>query len=374
MKPERRPRVYGSDVLVGTPFTEQKNVDHTSHHSSLTIVRPGAAPYLRPVHARLGAAHRMSARVPLLTALVAAEIAIVLVAAYSFSGAARTFGNGWHAFGMHTMNYAGSALPALEAGSSPNVLIDDMDDGVTVTPSTDGRVHVTDMSYASGWGWSNGQRPKLTMTRTAGGVSISRPSESDDTIEIFGSSREHIDVQVPPNARLSIVHSSGADVTGLNANVAVHSDDGHITVKQIRGNVALATLDGAIEADDVVANSFTASSNDGHIDATALHVVGSGANANLHTDDGHITVAAEFAPGGNYSIASLDGHVNVTLPSTSDLGVTASTDDGRIVRDGKTVADGDGPSNTSFTLGAGSGHLHVSTNDGTIEFTTNGAI
>lgn len=316
----------------------------------------------------------MSARVPLLTALVAAEIAIVLLAVYSFSGVVHTFGNGWGALGMHNVNYVGTALPALEAGSSPNVAIDDVDDGVAVTPSTDGRVHVTDMSYTSGWTWSSGQRPKLTMTRTSNGVSIARPTENDNTFEIFGSSREHIDVEVPPNAHVDIIHSSGAEVTGLNAGVAVHSDDGHIAVKQIRGDVALDSLDGAIDADDVVANSFVASTNDGHIDATVLHVTGRGANAKLHTDDGHITLGAELAPGGNYTVSSMDGHVDVTLASTSDLSVAANTEDGRIVRDGKTVADGDGPSSTSFTLGAGSGHLHVSTNDGTIEFTTNGAI
>ncbi len=374
MKPDGHVLVYELDVLVGTPPTEQKNVDHASYHSSLPIVRPPAEPYLRPVHAGLGAAHRMSARVPLLTALVAAEIAIVLLVVYSLSGAGRTFGNGWSAFGMHDLNYAGTAILALNAGSSPNVLIDDMDDGVTVTPSTDGRVHVTDLSYASGWTWSTGPRPKLTLTRTSDGVRIERPTRNDNIVTIAGSSREHIDVQVPPNARLDIVSSSGAEVTGLNANVKAHSNDGHITVQQIRGNVDVDTLDGSIEAHDIVANSFDASSNDGHIDATALLVTGNGANAKIHTNDGHIAIAAEFAPGGSYDISSEDGHVSVTLPSNTDLSVAASALDGRIVRDGKTVADGDSSSNISFTLGAGSGRLHVSTDDGTIEFTTNGAI
>lgn len=316
----------------------------------------------------------MSARAPLLTALIAAEIAIVLLAVYSFSGAARTFGNGWSALGVHDVHYSGTALPALDAGSAPNVVIDDMDDGVTVTPSADGRVHVTDLSYVSGWTWSSGTRPKLTIARTSDGVRIERPTQNDDAVTIVGSSRQHIDVRVPPSAHLDIVSSSGADVTGLDANVRVHSNDGHISVKQVRGNVDVDTLDGSIEADDIVANGFDASSNDGHIDATALRLTGNGANAKVHTNDGHITVAAAFAPGGSYDISSEDGRVSVTLPSDANLSVAASTLDGRIVRDGKTLADADGPSNTSFTLGAGSGRLHVSTNDGTIEFTTNGAI
>lgn len=317
----------------------------------------------------------MSARLPVLTALVAAEIAIVLLAVYSFSGAARgTFANGWSGFGFHHVDYAGAALPSLDAGSAPNVVIDDMDDGVTVTPSTDGRVHVNDVSHFSGLEWSSTQRPKLTMTHTPDGVRIVRPTQDDNTVTIAGSSREHIDVQVPPNAHLDIVSSSGAEVTGLNSNVKVHSNDGHIAVRQIRGDIDVDTLDGSIEADDVVANSFDASSNDGHIDANALRVSGNGARAKIHTNDGHIAVAADFGPRGSYDISSEDGHVNVTLAPTADLAIAASTLDGRIVRDGKTVADTDGPSTTSFTLGAGSGHLHVSTNDGTIEFTTNGAI
>lgn len=316
----------------------------------------------------------MSSRVPLLAALVAAELAIVLIAVYSFSEAGRAFGSAWNGFGLHRVNYAGTALPAVEAGTAPHVVIQDTDDGVTVTPSTDGRVHVTDASYVSGLAWSTGTRPKLTMTRTADGVRIERPSEDDNLISIAGSSREHIDVAVPPNARLDVLDSSGDDVTGLNANVSVHSSDGHITLRQIRGDVALRSLDGAIELHDVTARSIVATTDDGHIDADALHVAGASANVRLHTDDGHIAFAADLAAGGTYDLSTEDGHVNVALPASSNLSVTASTLDGRVVRDGKTVASGDdGPASASFTLGAGSGHLHVSTNDGTIEFSTNGA-
>lgn len=317
----------------------------------------------------------MSARLPVLTALVAAEVAIVLLAVYSFSGAARgAFGSAWSGLGLHHVDYSGTALPAINAGSAPHVVVDDMDDGVTVTPSADGQVHVTDVSRVSGLEWSTGQRPKLTVTRTSDGVRIARATQSDNFVTIAGSSREHIDVAIPPSARLDIVDCSGADVTGMQADVKVHSDDGHISMKQIRGDVNVSTLDGAVEAADVSANSFDASSNDGHIAVTGLRVTGSGATAKVHTEDGRVSVAADFAPGGTYDISSEDGHVDVALSAGADLSVTASTLDGRIVRDGKTVADADGPSNTTFTLGAGTGRLHVSTNDGTIEFTTNGAI
>ena len=80
-----------------------------------------------------------------------------------------------------------------------------------------------------------------------------------------------------------------------------------------------------------------------------------------------------FAPGGTYEISSNDGRIELALASNSDITVNATTADGRISVDGKSPSSDEDAHNQTIKLGSGSGSMRVSSGDGSIHLTTNGA-
>jgi DUF4097 and DUF4098 domain-containing protein YvlB len=256
-------------------------------------------------------------------------------------------------------------------------------------------VHVKDDTSIHGLNFSSDQSiPKLTATRTGDGVLVQRPDYNDHWMHFtIGTTEQHIEVDVPAGSRVEIQRSSGATVAGLRAGISVrsqdghialtdvqgivdaHSDDGYIEASNVRGDtLTLLTADGHVSLKDVTTPNLTARSNDGRIDATNLSITGGAQpQATLHSDDGSVHVKGAFASGGNYEISSNDGRIELGLATSADLTVTASTGDGSIVVDGKTSASDDDAHHQVIKLGSGSGAMRVSSGDGSIHLTTNGA-
>jgi hypothetical protein len=228
-------------------------------------------------------------------------------------------------------------------------VIDDPNSGVGITASTDGKVHVTDASRADGWTWGNSSRPPLHVTRTADGVLVQRASGEDFGL-IFGFDREHIDVAVPATAMLEVRQCSGADVSGLTGQVRIHSVDGHIAATDVHASaLTLSSNDGSLRLNDVSAPTIDASTNDGSIRARGLQVGG----GTLHTDDGSV-------------------HLQLVA---SNLTVHVHTADGSVYFNGnKSVTSDSDEARAEFQVGTGGSSLQVSTQDGSIHITTNGAL
>jgi len=147
---------------------------------------------------------------------------------------------------------------------------------------------------------------------------------------------------------LEIRRCSGAAVSGLSGRVNVHSVNGHIEAANLRVNeLALTSEDGSIRMNDVAAPAIGAWTKDGSIRASALQVGG----GNIHTDDGSVM---------------LDLH-------DSNLTVHANTADGSLRFNGRRTTSLNDESTGDFQVGMGGGSLQVSTQDGSIHITTNGA-
>lgn len=280
-------------------------------------------------------------------------IAVLLAAEVFVAGAIVWLVNGHNftvnAAGMHRTAEQGKAFAPIDAGNSPRVVVDDPDSRVDVAVSADGKVHVTDATVAQGWMWGNEKRAPLQVARIAGGVSIVRPGNSHLNV-MFGYLDERIEVQVPAGAQLDVQRCSAAEISGLNGAVRVHSVDGHITATDVRTqNLTLASDDGRLTLDNVSAAALDASTKDGSIHADNLQTGG----GTLQSGDGSITVA--FAPNAN-------------------LAVHARTGDGRLTFDGRRAQRGDDDASSGdYTVGAGGGSLQVTTQDGSIHITSNGA-
>jgi hypothetical protein len=304
-------------------------------------------------------------RASVVAMLIAAEVLIVGMAVYAVGGGGTTF-----ASGVHHVDFAPVAQAPVAAGATPHVVIDDAQSRVGVTASTDGLVHVRDLTEMRGAVFSGGSYPQLRVSRTSDGVRIERPGSGHLSIDIFGFSNERIAVEVPAGARVEIARCSGADVSGVTGGVSVQSQDGHVTLADLEGDVdahssvgyveatnvrgdrlAMDSDDGHLSLQNVAVGSLAATTHDGRITADGLNLVGASPSATMHTDD---------------------GSVRIHLPPSADVSINASTGDGSIVVDGVTQEGNDSAQRT-IRLGAGTAKMTVGTSDGSIHIYTNGA-
>jgi Putative adhesin len=309
-------------------------------------------------------------RASVIITLVAVEVAVVIVALYAIGGL-HWNGAGWsgQAFAsMQHVDFVAEPIAPLDAGSAPQVTIDDPESRVAVNLSPDGRVHVNDLTNVHGMRFSGESSiPQLKVTRTADGVSIVRPWH--ERFFVMGSVDERIDLTVPAASRVEISHCEGADVSGITGGVNVHSQDGHVTLGDLRGKVVAESDDGYVEADGIRGDSLAVHSSDGHLSLRDVAVKTLEAN----TNDGRVEVR-QLSDLANGTISSDEGSIELEVAAGADLTVDASTSDGTISLNGSTVEHGDSDSaQHTITLGKGTGALRVSTGDGSIHIITNGA-
>ncbi|MHB8306201.1 MAG: hypothetical protein ACYDEU_09360, partial [Vulcanimicrobiaceae bacterium] len=141
-------------------------------------------------------------RTAIVAMLVAAEILVLGAALWALGG--RT------GFTVGTVNlrpvaFHPKAIAAIDAGNAPHVTVSDADSLVTVTPSGDGRVHVTDLTHFGGAIWGTGHVAQLSVERTPDGVRIARSESSGWTngfIDLGGFARRRIAVALPAGASL----------------------------------------------------------------------------------------------------------------------------------------------------------------------------
>lgn len=266
-------------------------------------------------------------RTGIVAVLLAVEVFIGGAILWAFTG-----GHAWPAqgTGFRYVSEDGKTFAPIAAGDAPHVVIDDPDSRVVVTASNDGKVHVTDGWRTAGWLFNEPAKSvPLSVERTADGVTIRRSSEHFH-VGFFVVDTHRTEVALPPAAVLEIARCSGADVSGMNGSLAVHS------------------VDGSLRLADLAVPSINASTDDGSIRASNLRAGG----GSLQSNDGSIRVGL--------------GDSNVT--------VHAQTNDGSIRFNGTRAPDGDSGAAADYQVGRGGGSLRVSTQDGSIHISTNGAL
>ena len=289
-------------------------------------------------------------RALVIATLVAAEVVILGLAAYTVRGAVS--GNGF-AFGGggSGATFVAKTFTPIAAGTTPRVTIDDPNSGVTIGVSDDGRVHVQDDTSFSGVTLrSPHDYPQLSVTQDSSGVHIVRPAyhEGWSMFIGFSNSRQHFEVQVPASATVVVDACANAEVSDLKNGATIKALDGRIELSHVQGAIVAHTNDGHIRADDVTSPSIDLSSNDGWIemrDFTAL-------------------------TGGKYNVATNDGHIAVAFARGSDVTVDASTNDGSMRVDGVRQHSDDDSKQQTVRVGNGASAMRVHSDDGSITITT----
>jgi DUF4097 and DUF4098 domain-containing protein YvlB len=181
-------------------------------------------------------------------------------------------------------------------------------------------------------------------------------------------SGNHVELEVRiPNTNWMIgVNTRSARIelkVPREATLDVHSGDGDLSVRGLKGEINLSTQDGRIEADSLD-GALRASSGDGN-----MHVQGRFDSLNLKTGDGRIYV--QVSPGSQmlsgWSVRSGDGNVELSLPEDFSADLEVHTGDGRITSELPLTLSGSmDHSSLRGKLNGGGPTLSVHTGDGSV--------
>jgi DUF4097 and DUF4098 domain-containing protein YvlB len=232
-------------------------------------------------------------------------------------------------------NYAVSGKPDLRI---------DVTDGEVTVHSWD-RNEISALVTTQGWRISPSE-VRVTDRQAADRVEIDVRTPRINVNFGFNRHSVHIELQVPRELRAQI-----------------HSGDGRISARDLKGEIHLSTGDGSIEA-DAIDGIFEARTGDGHIKAD-----GPWDGLELDTKDGSIEADARSGSkmAGRWRVETGDGHVTLRLPDNFAAELDAHTGDGKITVDfPMTVQGAFRSSEFRGKLNGGGGTLVVRTGDGPI--------
>jgi len=145
------------------------------------------------------------------------------------------------------------------------------------------------------------------------------------------AARVDFDVTVPPDCAVTIHSSPGpimvekvrgdVNADGENANIDVHDvGNGHVHLRTLKGNVALTNI------------------TNGHVEVTSVsgpvkmsNV--SGPNVEVNTTNGKISYAGAFSNNGDYEFTTHSGDIEVFLPASASVDVSARSVNGKVEND-----------------------------------------
>lgn len=151
---------------------------------------------------------------------------------------------------------------------------------------------------------------------------LQKTGESDGRVEY--------DLQVPADANVMIRTASGpVQVQGVGGDVSVDVDTGQVEVRDGNGHVRVRTVAGPITLSNL---------NGGFVEATSVggsvmlnHVVGR--VVSVSTTGGAIAYSGDFGGGGQYSLTTHSGNIDVSLSPSASVDVTARTVAGTVEND-----------------------------------------
>lgn len=139
--------------------------------------------------------------------------------------------------------------------------------------------------------------------------------------------RVDYDIQVPQNVMVAIHAATGPVKTeGVNGDLSIDADTGQVEVRDVsNAHVRVRTINGPVTLTNVRGN-VEATSVGGQV--TMDNVTGTQVTAN--TTAGGIRYTGDFAGGGEYSLSTHSGNIDVALPASASVDITARTITGSV--------------------------------------------
>jgi hypothetical protein len=186
----------------------------------------------------------------------------------------------------------------------PNVVVDANDGDVEVATGSSQEVAVRVISR----GWKINDELKIDGTQSGNRIEI-KLHRNNKVCFGFCFQSIRVEIRVPRESDLDL-----------------HSGDGNLNVKEVRGNLQLETSDGDIRVNDVE-GLLHANTHDGNVD-----VEGRFAMLNVRTGDGNIDarVNASQTPQPGWTLRSSDGNIRLELPGDFAADLDAHSGDGSV--------------------------------------------
>ncbi len=229
-----------------------------------------------------------------------------------------------------------------QVSGTPELHITAGDASITVEAGAGGRVEATLITK----GWAVGDSGVRVIEHQEGNridIEIREPHEHFS----FGNRSAQLTVQVPPQ------------LTGY-----IHTGDGSIALRGLRGSIRADTGDGSIHAEDLDGD-LKASSGDG-----SIHARGRFDNLQVHTGDGSVELDAVKGSrmNGDWKLESGDGSVRLALPRDLAANLDVHTGDGSIKTNAEVTVNGKiGEHDLRGKLNGGGPQLAVRTGDGSVQ-------
>jgi len=173
-----------------------------------------------------------------------------------------------------------------------------------------------------------------------------------------------VTVSVPRKCRAQVgVVSAAAVMSGISARASVRSVSGGITLDGVTGDVDANTVSGAVEAQGINGklNFNTVSGDltlaDGWLERLDVNGV-----------SGDVTADLDLDPLGGMQVTTVSGEVMVRLPAEADARVNLHSVSGDVRSEFAELRRSSAPASRSVSgsLGAGSGHVSVTTMSGRV--------
>ena len=151
---------------------------------------------------------------------------------------------------------------------------------------------------------------------------LQKIGESDGRVEY--------DLQVPADANAMIrTASATVQVQGVGGDVSIDTDTGEVEVRDSNGHVRVRTVGGPMTLSNLKDGFMEATSVGGPVTLNNV----AGRVVSVDTTGGAINYSGDFAGGGQYSLTSHSGNIDVNLPARASVDVTARTVTGTVEND-----------------------------------------
>ena len=173
-----------------------------------------------------------------------------------------------------------------------------------------------------------------------------------------------VTVTVPRTCPVQVgVVSATAVLSGISARASVKSVSGGITLDGVTGDVDAHTVSGTLEAQGVNGRlNFSTVSGDLALADGWLE------RLDVNSVSGDVTADLDLDPMGGMHVATVSGEVTLRLPAESDAQVRLQSVSGGVRSEFAELRSTSAPAShtVSGSLGAGSGHLSVTTMSGRV--------
>ena len=293
---------------------------------------------------------------------------------------------------------SGSFDRSLDVSSPIRLELANVSGDISITGSTDGKVHVHGDVRVSGFGFGSPQK-RLDEILASPPVEL-----KGDTLRV-GSEVSHMhdvsisyNVQVPHQTEVNAASVSGSEsIRDVAGPVRAESVSGTVGVQNIGHEVRLGSTSGTVEAQDcgedvraasvsgnvtvtnakgdVTAHSVSGDADVNHpggrVDASSssgtIGVRGAAADVKAHTGSGSLTVQGN--PSGNsfWELRTVSGTVQIAVPSSANFHFSAAAVSGQISAQVPVTIEEQGKHSLRAYMGTGGGRVEIHTVSGNIE-------